>query len=154
MNLTTSVDRLSRIDGSTSGGRDMTKAQQDINRKLRVLNYAQGIGTISKACRYFGISRETYYQWKRAYESYGESGLINSKPCPQNPTLRMPTQVEEKIIYLRKTYHLGQLRISWFLERYHGIKVSSSGVYYVLKRNGLNRLPRGTKIKNSTDSQV
>jgi transposase InsO family protein len=57
----------------------------------------------------------------------------------------MPIEVEEKIIYLRKTYHLGQLRISWFLERYHGIKVSSSGVYYVLKRNGLSRLPRGTK---------
>jgi len=123
----------------------MTKAQQDINRKLRILNYAKKIGNISKACRYFGISRETYYQWRRAYEKYGESALINSKPCPQNPTLRMPIEIEDKIIYLRKTYHLGQLRISWFLERYHGIKVSSSGVYYVLKRNGLSRLPRGTK---------
>lgn len=123
----------------------MTKAPQDINRKLRVMKYAQDIGNISRACRYFGISRETYYQWKRAYEKYGEPGLINSKPCPENPTLRIPAQIAEKIIYLRKTYHLGQLRISWFLERYHRIKVSSSGVYCVLKRNGLNRLPKNTK---------
>lgn len=46
----------------------MTKAQRDINREIRILNYTQEIGNISKACRYFGISRETYYQWKRAYE--------------------------------------------------------------------------------------
>jgi len=37
------------------------------------------------------------------------------------------------------------LRISWFLERYHGIKVSTGGVYGVLKRNGMNRLLRNAK---------
>ena len=42
----------------------MTKAQRDIKRKLRVLNYAQEIGNVSKACRYFGISRECFYLWK------------------------------------------------------------------------------------------
>ena len=125
----------------------MTKAQRDIKRKLRVLNYAQEIRNISKTCRYFGISRQTYYEWKQAYAQWGDQGLINSKPCPENPTLRVPQKIEEKILYLRKTYHLGQLRISWFLERYHGLKVSSGGVYQVLKRNGLNRLPRNAKTR-------
>jgi transposase InsO family protein len=125
----------------------MTKAQRDIRRKLRILTYAKEIGNISKACRHFGISREGFYKWKRAYAAYGEEGLINSKPCPENPSLRIPPEIEEKILYLRKTYHLGQLRISWFLERYHGIKVSSGGVYQVLKRNGMNRLPRNAKTR-------
>ena len=44
----------------------MTQAQRDIKRKLRVLEYAEGIGNVSKACRYFGISRESYYRWKKA----------------------------------------------------------------------------------------
>ncbi len=96
----------------------MTKAQRDIRRKLRILTYAKGIGNISKACRYFGISRQGFYKWEKAYAAYGEKGLINSKPCPENPSLRIPREIEEKILYLRKTYHLGQLRISWFLERY------------------------------------
>jgi transposase InsO family protein len=39
------------------------------------------------------------------------------------------------------------LRISWFLERYHNIKVSAGGVHGVLKRNGLNHLPRNTKTR-------
>jgi len=76
---------------------------------------------------------------------HGEKGLIDSKPCPQNPKLRTPPEIEEKILYLRRTYHLGQPRISWYLERYHNIKISSGGVYGVLKRNGLNRLPRNAK---------
>jgi len=123
----------------------MTKAQRDIKRKLRVLNYAKDIGNVSKACRYFGISRETFYLWKRAYEQCGEKALINGKPCPENPKLRTPPQIEEKILHLRRKYHLGQLRISWYLKRYHGIKISSGGVYGVLKRNGLNRLPKNAK---------
>lgn len=118
------------------------KAIADIRRKLKVLSYAKEIGNVSKACRYFGVSRETYYQWKRDYERDGERALINSKPCPQNPKIRVPLHVEELIIYLRTNYYLGQLRISWYLKRYHNIKVSASGVYSVLKRNGLNKLPQ------------
>ena len=104
------------------------KEQSDIRRKLRVLNYVKENGNVSKACRYFGISRETYYKWKHDYESKGEASLINSKPCPQNPKLRIPIHIEEKIIHLRKIYYLGQLRISWYLKRYHDINVSQSGV--------------------------
>jgi transposase len=124
----------------------MTQAEhRDISRKLRVLNHAQESGNVSMTCRYFGVSRETFYQWKKAYERDGEHALINSKPCPQNPKLRTPAHVEEKILYLRRTYHLGQLRIAWYLQRYHDIKVSSGAVYNVLVRHGLNRLPRNAK---------
>ena len=89
------------------------KAQQDITGKLRVLNYAKELGNIAKTCRYFGISRETFYQGKIAYGTKGESGLINNKPCPENPKLRTDKAIEEKIIYLRTTYHFGPLKISW-----------------------------------------
>ncbi len=80
------------------------------------------------SCHYFEISRQAYYDWKQAYAEYGEEGLTDSKPRPENHTLPVPQEIEEKILYLRKTYHLGHLRISWFLERYHDLKVSSGGV--------------------------
>jgi hypothetical protein len=123
----------------------VTQAQRDIDRKLRVLKYPEEIGNISKACRYFVISRQSFYAWKKALAEKSEEGLINSKPCPENPKLRTPPEIEEKILYLRKTYHLGQLRISWYLERYHAIKISSSGIYGILVRHGLNRLPQNAK---------
>jgi transposase-like protein len=81
------------------------------------LQYAADIGNIAKACRYFGISRETFYVWKRILSTQGEAGLVNKKPCPENPSLRTSAAIEEKILYLRRTYHLGQLRISWYLAR-------------------------------------
>jgi len=124
------------------------KELSDIRRKLRVLQHGKETGNISKTCRYFGICRETYYQWKRDYEAKGEQALINSKPCPQNPKLRVPAHIEEKILHLRKTYHLGQLRISWYLQRYHNIKVSPAGVYCVLRRNGLNKLPQNQRKRS------
>jgi len=52
----------------------------------------------------------------------------------------------EKVLYLRKTYHMGSMRIVWYLARYHDIKISDVGVSRILKRNGLNRLPRGTRL--------
>lgn len=68
----------------------MTKAQRDIRKKLRVLQYAADIGNIAKTCRYFGISRETFYVWQRTLATQGEAGLVNKKPCPENPSLRTP----------------------------------------------------------------
>lgn len=128
----------------------MTSGERDIARKLRALNYAEQIGNVSKTCRYFGISRDTFYRWKRDYHQNGEQGLINSKPCPHNPKLRTPLETEERILYLRKTYHLGQVRISWYLDRYHEIKIAPATVYNVLRRKGLNRLPRNAKKRTIT----
>lgn len=124
------------------------KAQYDIARKLKVLNHAKSIGNIAKACRYFGICRETFYTWQRAYQAHGEEGLINNKPCPENHKLRTPRPIEEKVIHLRTTYHFGPDMIVWHLERYHGIKLSRNGCYKVLLRNKLNRLPENIKKRS------
>ncbi len=127
----------------------MTQDQREINRKLRVLEYAKEIGNVSKACRFYGLSRQGFYKWKRAYDRLGEPGLVRRKPGPttETSTLRTLPEIEEKILYIRRNYHLGQLRISWYLKRYHGIQISAGGVYAVLKRHGLNRLPRNQKKK-------
>ncbi|WP_425347734.1 helix-turn-helix domain-containing protein [Spartinivicinus poritis] len=55
------------------------KDEQEVKRKLKVLAYAQETGNVSKTCRYWGISRDTFYRWKREYEKHGEKALINSK---------------------------------------------------------------------------
>jgi len=120
------------------------QAEHDIRHKTRVLDHADQSGNVSFTCRYFGISRDTFYRWQRQFITGGPEALINSKPCPENPKIRVPKDVEEKILYVRREFGLGQLRISWYLQRYYGIKVSSNGVYGVLKRHGMNRLPPGS----------
>ena len=78
------------------------KHQQDIARKLKILNHAESIANIAKTCRYFGICRETFYTWTRIFDKEGALGLINNKPCPGNQKLRIAKPIDEKIIYLRK----------------------------------------------------
>lgn len=124
------------------------RAEHDISRKLKVLNHAKDICNISKTCRYFGICRETFYTWRRAYEAEGEKGLIDSRPCPENHVLRIAKPIEEKIIHLRTHYHFGPDMIVWHLDRYHDIKVSRNGCYNVLVRNKLNRLPENIKKRS------
>ena len=121
---------------------------RDIKRKLNVINYARQIGNVKKACRYYGISRSIYYEWLEKYKLYGEKGLINSKPCPENPRLRTPKHIEEKVLYLRKKYHFGPERIHLYLKRFHDIQTSESSVYRILKRNGISRLPANTKRRS------
>ena len=43
------------------------------------------------------------------------------------------------MLHLRRTYHLGPIRIMWYLERYHGIAIAEATVYRILQRHGLNR---------------
>jgi transposase InsO family protein len=118
------------------------KEQKDIRQKMKVFVAAKECGNIAQACRRYGVSRQSYYKWLKRYQAGGETGLINQKPCPQNPSIRVKAEIEEKILYLRKNYHLGPKRISWYIKRYFDLNVSENGVRGVLLRHGLNRLPR------------
>jgi len=52
------------------------QARRDIRRKLKILNHAKEIGNIPKTYRFFGISREIFYRWKRTYEAHGKNALL------------------------------------------------------------------------------
>jgi transposase InsO family protein len=125
----------------------MNKSERDVQRKLRVLKHAEQIGDVAKTCRYFGIGRASFYRWRTAYQRDGEPGLANRKTAPRNPANQTPPEIVEKVLHLRQTYHLGPIRIVWYLARYHAIKISDAGVYRILRRHGLNRLPRGTRVR-------
>ncbi len=91
--------------------------------------------------------KSSFYRWRKAYREHGEAELINAKSIPRNPANQTPTEIVEKVLYLRRKYHLGPIRIVWYLARYHDIKISDAGVCRILRRNGLNRLPRGTGMR-------
>jgi transposase InsO family protein len=98
--------------------------------------------SVKRACEVLGMPRSSYYEWKKRYERLGLEGLKRKKPKAHHHPNQIPEEVIEKVIELRKNYHLGPIRISWYLERYHEISVSESSVYRILRRKGLNRLPK------------
>jgi transposase InsO family protein len=113
-----------------------------LRRKLAVLELARLYGNHAKAYRSFEVPRSTFYRWKKAFANGGRAGLIRKKPIAKNHPRQLTPWVIEKILHLRRTYHLGPQRIAWYLERYHGVKTSCSSVYRTLIRNGMRRLPK------------
>jgi transposase InsO family protein len=123
----------------------MTKEVRDylaLRRKKIVLGFARDIGSDAKSYRYFEVPRSTFYRWKRAFEKEGEAGLVRKKPVARSHPRQLSPEVVEKVLHLRGTYHLGPQRITWYLERYHGVQTSCSTVYRTLIRNGMRRLPK------------
>ena len=116
--------------------------QWNVPYKKVVLEYAELCGRDVKSYRSFGVSRSTFYQWKKAFRENGATGLIPKKPIALHHPRALPPEAVEKILELRKVYGLGPQRISWYLERYHAIKTSCASVYRPLVRHGLRRLPR------------
>ena len=118
-----------------------TDEELRVRLKLVVLEYACHFG-VTKTCGEFNVPRSTFYRWKQRYESEGRSGLYRKKPIAKSHPHKTSTKVVEKILELRRDYQIGALRIVYYLDRYHGIKISESTVTRVLRAHGQSRLPK------------
>ncbi|MEN8251677.1 MAG: IS481 family transposase [Bacteroidota bacterium] len=118
------------------------KDELALRRKLLILKFIETHGNVSKECKEFDIPRSSYYNWKKKYESGGIEELQRKNPIPKSHPNQLPEDTFCKILELRKIYCLGPQRITWYLERYHGITTSCSTVYRTLVRNNQNRLAK------------
>ena len=128
----------------------MTEKEISRNQKWRLgfIRHAEEITkNVAKTCRYFGITRTTFYRWYRRYQNDGLEGLKDlSRRQFHSPHATRP-EIIAKIIYLRQTYHFGPWKIQMYLKRYHDINVSKSGVWRILKRLNMNCLPYNQRYK-------
>jgi len=121
---------------------------RQVRRRLAVLRHVEEVtGNVAMTCRYFGISRQLYYVWLRRYRDEGVEGLRDRSRRPKVSPRATPVEVVEKILYLRQQYHFGPEKIVMYLHRYHDVTVSKSGVWRILKRLELNRLPASQRHK-------
>ena len=49
----------------------MTTSEKIARRKLSLLQLAQELGNVSKACRLMGYSLQQFYEIRRNYQTYG-----------------------------------------------------------------------------------
>ena len=111
--------------------------------KIYLLEYiSKSKKSVLQECLEFGIPRSTFYEWKKKYELEGKDGLVRKKLIANNHPNKIRQPVIDKVIDLRENYQLGPIRISWYLIRYHGIQISESSVYRILRRNNCSRLPK------------
>ncbi len=97
---------------------------------------------VSEFCRRHGISRQTFYVWKRRYETGGLEGLQPRSRAPRSSPGRISLSLEEAIVALRKTLeeegeYAGPATIQWRLGRDgHRPVPSEATIWRVLVRRG------------------
>lgn len=108
-----------------------------IKHKLGLLNLAEELGNVSRACKVMGLSRDTFYRYKAALENGGVDALFDQSRRRPNLKNRVDQQVEEAVIaYAIEQPAHGQVRVSNELRK-HGIFVSASGVRSIWLRHEL-----------------
>ena len=125
----------------------MTKGEQArlTAWRLKVLRYEAEEQNVARVCRRFGISRKSFYKWKRRHSEHGDAGLCDRPRTPQRSPRATAREVVSKILYLRQHYHFGPSRIAAYLQRFHRIEIAGSSVHRILTRHGMNRLPANQK---------
>ena len=125
----------------------MTKGEQArlMAWRSKVLQQAAGEQNVARVCRRFGISRKSFYKWKRRHAEQGDAGLCDRPRTPKCSPRATARAVVSKILYLRQHYHFGPGRIAAYLQRFHQIAIAVSSVHRILTRHGMNRLPASQK---------
>jgi transposase InsO family protein len=121
---------------------------REARRRLAIIRHVEEVsGNVAMTCRYYGISRQAYYVWYRRYQADGIDGLRTRSKRPKTSPNATHVDVVGKILHLRQNYHFGPEKIVMYLKRYHDVQISKSGVWRILKRLNLSRLPTSQRYQ-------
>jgi len=143
---------VSPNDQSNPGKTIMTSKDKIARRKLSLLELAQELSNVSRACKVMGYSRQQFYEIRRNFQTYGAEGLIDRLPGAKGPhPNRVPAEIEQAVLdhALAHPCH-GALRVEQEL-RLKGLQVSAGGVRGVWQRHDLlTRHERLLRLEKAT----
>ena len=132
----------------------MTAKEKLAQKRLTLLQLAEALGNVSKACRLHKVSRSQFYEYKRAFQEFGMSGLIDRPPIPGSHPNELSDETRDKIIELSlKHPAFGQQRIADEL-RGQGCYVCPTSVRNVwIKENLETRYKRLLRLEETSMSE-
>jgi hypothetical protein len=84
-----------------------------IKHKVGLLNLAEELGNVSKACQVMGLSRDTFSRHKQAVDQGGVDSLLNKSRRRANPKNQVDEKTENTVVtYAVDVPAHGQVRVS------------------------------------------
>lgn len=91
----------------------MTAKEKLAQKRLTLLQLAEKLGNVSKACRMHNVSRSQFYEYKRSFQEFGLEGLIDKPPIPGPHPNELSDDVKNRIMELSLEHPaFGQQRIA------------------------------------------
>lgn len=124
-----------------------------IKSRLGLLGLAEELGNVSRACKYLGYSRDTFYRYKELFEEGGEDALRDMNRRVANVKNRTEPHIEERVVAFAIEHPaFGQTRASNELKK-EGIFISPCGVSCVWLRHDLETFPKRLKALETKVAQ-
>jgi len=119
---------------------------KEAKQRLKWMDYHRQCGNASKTCRYFGISRQCFYEWYRRYDPNNLHTLENQSRAPINKRQREITSEQEmRIVQLRKEHICySKIKLAEIYLREYGELISSWKIQKVIEKYKIYPNPRKT----------